>query len=359
MTADERVRPAWFDGFLANRGTRKPSAHTLAAYRRDFDAIAETIVGGDDLTALRLDDINKDALQTAFAVFADTHAAASIRRCWSTWNTLCTYLYSEELIAANPMAKIGQPKTDATLAKALPPNAIDALLDSLNPDQGPKRRDDWVERDRAMVLTCLLAGLRLEELVGVNFGDIRAVGDGAVIHVRGKGRKDRRIPIEGPLIGALEVYLTSRRTRFPDTRRGSSPAGGLGSWPADAPLFVSAKDGTRITRHTVQYRVLRLFRRAGINSERQRGALVHGLRHTFATDLANANVSVYELKALLGHESIATTQRYVDGAGQETRAAAARNPLYERLRGDTETDPADSPTPLPRPSTTPPPHSGK
>jgi len=77
--------------------------------------------------------------------------------------------------------------------------------------------------------------------------------------------------------------------------------------------------------------VLRVFRRAGIDTERQRGALVHGLRHTFATDLANANVSVYELRNLLGHESMATSQRYIDGAGQETRAAAARNPLYARL----------------------------
>ncbi len=335
VSADERARPEWFDGFLADRATRKPSAHTLAAYRSDFDAIAEIIVGGTDLTALRLDDINKDALRTAFGLFATTHAAASIRRCWSTWNTLCTYLYSEEeVIAANPMAKVGRPKDTARLAKALPPNAIDALLAALE-DGGGKRRDDWVERDRAILLTALLAGLRLEELVGINFGDIGTVGDGAVIHVRGKGNKDRRVPIEAPLIDALEVYLASRRIRFPGgPRRGSSPTGGLGTWPADAPLFVSAKDDTRITRHTVQYRVLRLFRRAGIDSERERGALVHGLRHTFATDLANANVSVYELKTLLGHASIATSQRYVDGAGQETRAAAARNPLYERLRGD-------------------------
>ena len=95
--------------------------------------------------------------------------------------------------------------------------------------------------------------------------------------------------------------------------------------------FVGARDGARITRNTVQYRVLRAFRRAGVDSERQRGALVHGLRHTFATDLANASVNVYELKTLLGHESLATSQRYIDGAGQETRAAAARNPLYDRL----------------------------
>ncbi len=335
VTAPQRARPEWFVTFLSDRGTQKRSAHTLAAYCRDFDAIAEIIVGGTDLEALRLTDINREALRAAFALFADTHAAASVRRCWSTWNTLCTDLYSDELIAANPMPTIGRPKSDETLAKALPPNVIDALLDSLEAEQQPRRRDDWVERDRAILLTALLAGLRLEELVGINFGDIRVVGDGAVVHVRGKGRKDRRVPIEAPLIEALEIYLASRRARFPGgSRLRSSPTGGLGSWPADAPLFVSAKDGSRITRSTVQYRVLRLFRRAGVDSERQRGALVHGLRHTFATDLANAKVSVYELKTLLGHKSIATSQRYVDGAGQETRAAAASNPLYERLRGD-------------------------
>jgi site-specific recombinase XerD len=97
------------------------------------------------------------------------------------------------------------------------------------------------------------------------------------------------------------------------------------------PLFVDARDGSRITHRTLQYRVLRAFRRAGIDAERQRGALVHGLRHTFATDLANADVNVYELKNLLGHASLATSQRYIDGAGQETRAAAASNPLYNKL----------------------------
>jgi len=327
-----RVRPEWFSEFLADRGTRKPSAHTLAAYCRDFDGIAELVVGGPDVAAMRLEDITRDALRSAFSMFANTHAAASIRRSWSTWNTLCGYLYSGELIAANPMPMVARPKTDKTLAKALPPNVIDTLLGSLDADQGSTRRDDWVLRDRAIILTALLAGLRLDELVGINLGDIRAVGDGAVIHVRGKGNKDRRVPIEAPLIAVLEDYLASRAARFSHpTRRNRSPGGRLGTWPASTALFVNARHDARITRNTVQYRVLRLFRRAGIDSERQRGALVHGLRHTFATDLANTHVSVYELKNLLGHESIATSQRYIDGAGQETRAAAARNPLYDRL----------------------------
>ena len=327
----ERPRPEWFSEFLADRGTRKPSLHTLAAYRRDFDGIAEIITGGADVAALPLADLTRDALRTAFSVFAQSHAAASIRRCWSTWNTLCDFLFSAELIPANPMALVARPKAGRTLPKALPPNAVDAVLAVLDEPSPTARSDDWAVRDRAIILTALLGGLRLDELVALDVGDIRRVETGGVLHVRGKGTKDRRVPVEAPLLSAVEDYLASRAIRFPRRSRNSCPAGSLEGWPASAALFVGARDGTRITRHTLQYRVLRAFRRAGVDSDRQRGALVHGLRHTFATDLANASVNVYELKNLLGHESLATSQRYIDGAGQETRAAAARNPLYDRL----------------------------
>jgi integrase/recombinase XerC len=106
---------------------------------------------------------------------------------------------------------------------------------------------------------------------------------------------------------------------------------GLAGWSPTAALFVGA-DGNRITRGTPQYRLLGAFRRAGIDAQRARGALVHGLRHTFATELANSDVNVYVLMNLLGHESMATSQRYVTAAGTETRQAAAQNRLY-RLMG--------------------------
>ena len=82
----------------------------------------------------------------------------------------------------------------------------------------------------------------------------------------------------------------------------------MAAWPSAAPLFVGA-DGERITRGTLQYRVLRAFRRAGIDADRARGALVHGLRRTCTN--SNADVSVYTLMKLLGHESMVTSQRYV------------------------------------------------
>ena len=115
----DRARPEWFAAFLADRGTRKPSAHTLKAYRQDFDAIATLIAGGDDLSSMALDAITIDTVRTAFARYAQSHQAASIQRCWSTWNVLCTFLFTAELMASNPMPMVGRPKLAKTLPKAL------------------------------------------------------------------------------------------------------------------------------------------------------------------------------------------------------------------------------------------------
>jgi site-specific recombinase XerD len=151
-----------------------------------------------------------------------------------------------------------------------------------------------------------------------------------VIQVRGKGDKDRRIPVEAVLVDVLQHYLDSRKIRFPNITGRCSPTGGLAGWPADAPLFVGG-DGHRITRGTLQYRVPGAFRPAGIDGTRAKDALLHGLRHTSATELANAEVSVYVLMNLLGHQSMTTSQRYISAAGTDTRDAAATSGLYKLL----------------------------
>jgi integrase/recombinase XerC len=113
-----------------------------------------------------------------------------------------------------------------------------------------------------------------------------------------------------------------------DAKHSSDRAGSaLSRWPAKAPLFVG-RNGERITRGTLQSRIKRAFKRAGADAQPVPGALVDGLRHTYATELASSDVSVYTLMKLLGHESMTTSQRYVTAAGSETRGAAARNPLY-------------------------------
>ena len=77
---------------------------------------------------MSLGDITTATMRTAFAQYAESHEAATIQRCWSTWNVLCTFLYTSELIPANPMPLVGRPKLATTLPKALPTDSVTALL---------------------------------------------------------------------------------------------------------------------------------------------------------------------------------------------------------------------------------------
>jgi integrase/recombinase XerC len=249
--------PEWFTAFLHDRQTRKPSAHTMKAYRQDFLAIA-SVVTGDDPAGMAVVDITKDSLRTAFAGYAQHHEPASIRRCWSTWNVLCTFLYTGEQLAANPMQLVGRPKLAKSLPKALPRTAVEALLETVTQDRDSKRQTDWAERDLTIILTALLAGLRSEELRQANVGDIRTTDDGAaVIHIKGKGGKERSVPIEAELLSVIHIYLESRALRFPGARMRRVRAGsGLAQWSGSAPLFVG-RDGERITQGTLQSRSVR------------------------------------------------------------------------------------------------------
>jgi integrase/recombinase XerC len=330
-TAEAHPLPNWFTAFLHDRQTRKPSPHTMKAYRQDFIAIADLVTVGAP-ARMNIDDITKDSMRAAFAAYAQDHEAASIRRCWSTWNVLCIFLYTGEQLAANPMQLVGRPKLAKALPKALPRTAVEALLETVAQDRDSKRQTDWAERDLAIILTALLAGLRAQELCGADVGDVRTTDDGAaVIHIKGKGGKERSIPIEAELLSVIQTYLDSRAVRFPESeKRGAAARFGLARWSARSPLFVG-RDGERITQGTLQSRIKRAFKRAGPNAQPVPGALVHGLRHTYATELASSDVSVYTLMKLLGHESMTTSQRYVTAAGTETRTAAARNPLYRLI----------------------------
>lgn len=215
---------------------------------------------------------------------------------------------NQQKLAAQRSKRCWKPSRGATdrIAKPTGPNAISHLS---SPDCLPACADELRQAD---------------------IGDIRTTDDGAaVIHVKGKGGKERSVPIEAELLAVIEAYLDSRTVRFPSAAKAGTAAtgSGLSRWPARSPLFVG-RDGERITRGTLQSRIKRAFKRAGPDAQPVSGALVHGLRHTYATELAGSDVSVYTLMKLLGHESMTTSQRYVVAAGTETRSAAARNPLY-------------------------------
>ncbi len=322
--AAERQQPGELleaiEEFFLARMPRKHSEHTLAAYRRDFDAIVDRLVDvvGCEANELRLSDLQVRALRRAFAGISH-QSAATIARTWSTWNQLFSFLVAEQTIPGNPMAAVEKPRVPKSRPKAISgDDSVERLLQvAAVGRQGA--RDPWPERDFAVIITLLTCGLRLSELLGLSMRSIDGPPGDRVIGVRGKGNKERTVPLEPEVESIIATYLESRLTRFP------------GRIAADAALFV-ANDGEAMRRGALQYMVEQLYREAGIRTRVPAGALVHALRHTFATSLARNGASGTELQRLLGHESLATTQRYVDATAREVRAAARSNEAYAALR---------------------------
>ncbi|MCP4228112.1 MAG: tyrosine-type recombinase/integrase [Actinomycetia bacterium] len=298
---------------------KKHSPHTLAAYRRDFDAIqAELMVvletEAEHITVGQLD---VKTLRRAFAAISH-QSAATISRTWSTWNQLFTFLVAEQVIPGNPMAAINKPRGPKSRPKAIAgEDSVERVLRVAAKGRSGAR-DPWPERDFAVVVTLLTCGLRLSELLSLTIRSIDGTEGDRVIGVRGKGNKERTVPLEPEVESILTEYLESRLRRFP------------GRLSVQAPLFV-ANSGEPLARGGLQYMVEQLYREAGIRSSVPAGALVHALRHTFATSLARNGATGVELQRLLGHESLATTQRYVDATAREVRAAARSNEAYATL----------------------------
>lgn len=306
--------------FFLARMPRKHSEHTLAAYRRDFDAIVWRLaeVRGCSERDLTLADLEVKVLRRAFAGISH-QSAATIARTWSTWNQLFTFLVAEQTIAGNPMAAVEKPRVPKSRPKAI--SGDDSVERLLRVAAAGRRgaRNPWPERDFAVIITLLTCGLRLSELLSLTMRSIDGPPGDRVIGVRGKGNKERTVPLEPEVEMIVNRYIETRLTRFPGRIS-----------PEDA-LFV-ANDGEPMRRGALQYMVEQLYRESGIRTRVPAGALVHALRHTFATSLARNGASGTELQRLLGHESLATTQRYVDATAREVRAAARSNEAYAALR---------------------------
>ncbi|MGI9207594.1 MAG: tyrosine-type recombinase/integrase [Rhodococcus sp. (in: high G+C Gram-positive bacteria)] len=151
------------------------------------------------------------------APLADTHSPASILRCWSTWNALGSYLFTSDLIVADPMDAVLRPKVAKTVPKAFDQDAVEKLITALTTDEDDNAHA-WRERDLAIVLTALLTGCRLSELVTLNIGEFRNLDDTGrlkSITLHGKGNKQRVLAAEPALVDALTSYLDSRLQRFP------------------------------------------------------------------------------------------------------------------------------------------------
>jgi site-specific recombinase XerD len=319
------------EAWIVNLGAAKPSPATLAAYRRDVEGIGCRLAALEDIGDLgdvRLDDLERPALRAAFASWAADHAAASVRRAHSAWSNLFDFLVTEGVRDGNPMGAIPKPKTPTVLPRAIRArDAIGRLLRvAAEPD--PRARQPWPARDLALVATFCVTGIREAEAVGLDVGSLSGEPGARRLEVRGKGGKARPIPIDPLLDQVVAEYQSQRTARFP-THELDRPA---------TPLFVDSR-GRRLSVDQVRYLIDRLYARAGIRSQVPAGALVHALRHTFATEALEAGADVVELQELLGHASLETTRRYLSATGQGLRHVIQAHPNQAALRAARRPDP--------------------
>jgi len=188
-------------------------------------------------------------------------------------------------LAANPAARVPTPKAPKTLPRHLRPGEIESLIEAPAGDAALERRD------RALLELLYATGLRVAEAVSLDWRDLDLKG--RTLRVVGKGDKERMVPFGKPAAAALRVW----RERWEGVRK-------VGDGEDD-PVFLNARGG-RLTDRSARRVVDRWVDAAAL----ARGVHPHTLRHTFATHLLEAGADLRAIQELLGHASLATTQRY-------------------------------------------------
>jgi integrase len=221
------------------------------------------------------------------------------------------------------IAQLGQAPGREGQVVVLRPGQGDALdLPALRERKGERSpaRVAGIER-RCLVATLLVTGIRLGEALSLAAQSIDGPKGARRMRVVGKGGLTRVIPIDEDVELHIRRYLATRRERFP--RRNPSAK--------EAPLFVG-DDGEAMTRSAVQYTIARLYRRAGLGAQKPAGALVHALRHTFASQALETGADVVEVQDPLGHADLKTTRHCLQATADQLRDVVRAHPAQIALR---------------------------
>lgn len=259
------------------------SKNTIAAYRRDLAKLAQYLDSNNLLVSqLKSSDLTKFLGILRESGLHDSSIARHIVAVRSFFGFL-----SKDQGMHNVAREINPPKIPKRLPKALSIGDIELII-AANGD------DVAGIRNRALIEILYATGARVSEIVQLNFGDIsRSDGGTITIKVRGKGGKERLVPVGKFAQLALEQYLTRARPSM------------LKSTQQEA-LFLNEKRGTRLTRQSAWQIVMSAAEKAGI----QRDISPHALRHSFATHLLDGGADIRVVQELLGHSSVTTTQIY-------------------------------------------------
>jgi integrase/recombinase XerD len=282
----ESARSSYLDQLRIERGL---SSNSISSYARDLTKFESFLMDSNkDYAKLSVQDL------TDFEVWLKAMglALSSINRTLSAVKGFYKYA-SLEFDIANPTLEVVSAKIARKLPKALSVDEVTSLIESA------KREGDPISlRDFAMLELLYSSGGRVSEIVGVNAGDISVTqtneGDVTVLKLRGKGSKERLVPLGKFAVAAIEDYFTRTRPALAAKNSKSEPA-----------LFLNVR-GKRLSRQSAWQIVLDAAVATGLEGK----VSPHVFRHSYATHLLDGGADIRVVQELLGHSSVTTTQIY-------------------------------------------------
>ena len=282
----------WTDSFLNYlRYERNYSGETVKAYEEDlrqFEAFGEEEVG-----VMAPSKVDAGLVREWVVCLMDKgYASSSINRKLSSLRSFFKFLLRKGEVDADPLRKVAGPKKKKTLPVFLKEGEMNRLLDDVDFGEGFEGC-----RDRMVIEMFYATGMRLSELVGIDDKDVDFYS--SVIKVLGKRNKQRLIPFGKELEESMKHYAHARDETL----------------PGHEGAFFVGKNGRRLSRATVARIVKRNLSKVTAVKKKS----PHVLRHTFATVMLNHEAELGAIKALLGHESLATTEVYTHATFEELK----------------------------------------
>jgi|YNPBryantNP2012_1023418.scaffolds.fasta_scaffold00684_6 integrase/recombinase XerC len=274
---------SWIAKFQLELETTGASAHTIRAYVKDlklFEDFASKRLG----RKAKVEDLRAELVRLFLAERVRERQRSTVARELTSIKSFWRFLAREGVPVEDNILHIPTPKVSQKLPQIL---SIEEVLELL---RLPDTKNILGLRNKAILELLYSSGLRVSELVGLNLTDIK--WDLSVVRVRGKGGKERIVPIGGPALRALRSYVERRHEIAP--------------CPADPEALFLNQRGGRLTVRSVA----RMIDRYIVRQSLRRGISPHSLRHTFATHLLDAGADLRAIQEMLGHKSLSTTQRY-------------------------------------------------
>ncbi len=275
-----------FTEFLMNGATGSPSSGP-ALSQPDAGMATAVATQTEQEVDQRLLGVDVNEARSYLAYLNEKgYSKATIARKLATLRSFYKYLVKTNRCSANPLTAIRTPKQDKKLPRFLEYEEVKRLLET-------PPTDSWLgARDRAILETLYSTGVRVSELVALNMDDIDFLSE--VIHIRGKGKKERITPISSSALQAIQHYMEYRNKRAQSNSHFDSKV-----------LFVN-KHGHRLSTRSVRRKMDKYLKMAGLDP----AISPHTLRHSFATHMLNNGADLRSVQELLGHQSLSTTQVY-------------------------------------------------